>query len=208
MTVKDSPAHEAHDSGAARTLPMLPTPNGVVFPDMVITIVLETNDARAAVDNASDDHVVLVPKLGERFAAVGTIGKIEDRGTLPNGLPVLTVRATARARLGAGVVGTGSSLWVEAEPLDPPITDGVVDLAREYHALASRLIDLVGARRFGLALPEVITPSALADTIAYWPDLSLDQRVELLETVELEDRLRLVIDWASDIVAELSLIHI
>ena len=182
------------------TLPMLPTPAGVVFPDTVVTIALESDAARAAADAAADGRFVLVPSIDGRFAGVGTIAQIENRGQLRNGTPALTVRAVGRAVLGAGVVGTGDGLWIEAEPYedDPSVADGdtVRDLARRYRTIATALLDELGGRRFAATLPDIDHPGALADTIAYWPELGDDRRVELLETLDVEARLRLAVAWA------------
>jgi ATP-dependent Lon protease len=186
-------------------LPLLPTPAGVVFPEMVVTIALETDEARAVVETAADGGLLLVPKLDGRFAEVGAIARIEDRGELPNGTPAITVRATGRARLGAGIVGTGEGLWVEAVPLadtsDRP--DAVPELAGRYRSLAKALLEEMGGRRFAATLPELDKPGELADTVAYWPDLSQAQRIELLEATDVAARLELAISWAEAALAEL-----
>ena len=70
----------------ARTLPVLPLDAGVVGPGMVVTILLESPEARAAADAAgSDSQVLLVPRVDGRFAAVGVIASIEDAGSVPGG---------------------------------------------------------------------------------------------------------------------------
>jgi ATP-dependent Lon protease len=51
----------------------------------------------------------------------------------------------------------------------------------------------------------VTDPGALADTIGYLPELTLDQRIELLETVPVADRLGRALAWARDLLGELSL---
>src|SRR5439155_26538261 len=63
------------------TLPLLPLTTGVVLPGMVVTLTLESPEARAAVDAAASDDdrlLVLVPRLEGRYASVGTIAKIEE----------------------------------------------------------------------------------------------------------------------------------
>ncbi|MCB0960142.1 MAG: LON peptidase substrate-binding domain-containing protein, partial [Acidimicrobiales bacterium] len=105
-------------------LPVLPLPNGVVLPGMVLTVALESDEAKAAVAaTGDDDRLLLVPKVDGRHASVGTIATIESRGELPSGAPALVVRATDRALLRAGVAGTGTVLWLQAEPVDPEVTD-------------------------------------------------------------------------------------
>ncbi len=45
-------------------------------------------------------------------------------------------------------------------------------------------------------------PSALADLAGWWPDLSLERKVDLLETVDVEARVELVLGWVKDALAE------
>src|SRR5262245_14040945 len=91
------------------TLPVLPLSTGVVLPSMVVTIALETDEARAAADaaEAADGRLLLVPRIDGRYAAAGTVVQIEDSGQLLNGLQALVVRGLQRATIGAGVPGTG-----------------------------------------------------------------------------------------------------
>ena len=55
------------------------------------------------------------------------------------------------------------------------------------------------------ALAGVSEPGALADTAGWWPDLTLERKVELLETIDVEERLSLAVAWARDALAELEL---
>jgi ATP-dependent Lon protease len=190
----------------ATVLPLLPIPDGVVLPEMVITIALESEEARVAADAAGDGRLLLVPRVGGRYARVGVVGSIENRGRLPNGTAALTVRALERARVGVGAVGDRPGLWVEAEALtDPEPTDEHHHLAAAYRAAAGALLDKIGGRRLAGALAEIAGPGALADSIGYWPDLTLGQRVELLETIDVAERLRLATAWVKEALAELAL---
>src|SRR5437588_4532900 len=49
------------------------------------------------------------------------------------------------------------------------------------------------------------TPGHLADLAGYSPDLSTDQKLEVLETLDVEERLAKLIDWTKNILAEASL---
>ena len=62
-----------------------------------------------------------------------------------------------------------------------------------------------GAGRIAAALRDVTEPSRLADMAGYSPDLSLSQKVEVLETIDVERRLRLVLGWARDTLADVTL---
>ncbi len=48
-------------------------------------------------------------------------------------------------------------------------------------------------------------PSRLADLAGYSPDLSISQKVEVLETLDVTARLRLVVGWARETLADLAL---
>ncbi|MEM8904378.1 MAG: endopeptidase La [Actinomycetota bacterium] len=189
-----------------RVLPVLPTPDGVVLPDMVITVALESDEAKLAVESAADGELLLVPRIDGDFTRVGVRARVENRGRLPNGTPALTVRALGRARVGSGVIGATAALWVEVEPLDGrAATEADHELAAEYRAAAGALLEKVGGRRLATALDEIDDPGQLADSIGYWPELSLARRVELLETVDVGDRLQLALAWVKETLAELEL---
>ena len=65
----------------ALTLPVLPLTTGVVLPQMVVTIALETDEAKAAVEAAGDDgRLLLVPRVDGRYAPVGAVARIESTG--------------------------------------------------------------------------------------------------------------------------------
>jgi ATP-dependent Lon protease len=185
-------------AGDIRTVPVLPT-TGVVLPEMVVTIKVESAEAAAAVATAADyeDQVVLVPRDVEATQAIGTLARIEQRGALPGGGDGLVIRGVARVRVGRGSLDGSGALLVEATELDPgAVSAHTAELANRYRAAATRLLEAIGGSRMARLLHDVDDPGALADTIAWWPELDDRQRVELLETVATDDRLRLAIEWA------------
>ncbi|QXC61237.1 endopeptidase La [Aquihabitans sp. G128] len=188
------------------TLPVLPLTSGVVLPGMVLTIALETDDAKAAVEAAGDDgRLLLVPRVDGRHANVGTVATIESRGTLPSGIPALVVRATDRALLRTGVAGTGTVLWLEAEPVHPEVTDEAREKGNELRAAFRALFEQLGGRRLVEVLRGLDEPDALADAAGWWPDLSLERKVELLETIDVAERVGKVLSWAKEALAEAEL---
>jgi len=196
-----SPPAEGANEGLI--LPLLPTPDGVIFPDMVVHVALESTTARSAAASAIDGRIVLVPRIGDRYARVGTIARIEDRGSMPNGTPAITLRAVARAELGSAVLGTDQGLWMNVDPVTDTGPAPSTEAIGAYRSAAEALINVVGGGRAGLSLPETDDPGVLADTIAYWPELSIEQRVTLLETVSAVERLALATDWAETALAEM-----
>ena len=190
------------------TLPLLPLTSGVVLPGMVITMALETDEAKAAAEAArtSDGRLLLVPRVEGRYARVGTISVIEDSGQLPSGIPALVVRGLQRASIGAGVPGTGTALWVQVEAVEEGApSDAARELAREYRAVMENILEARGAGRVIELLRGITEPGALADASGYSPDLDFPQKVEVLETLDVELRLRRVLAWARDTLGDLTL---
>ncbi|CAA9266293.1 MAG: ATP-dependent protease La Type I [uncultured Acidimicrobiales bacterium] len=194
-----------------QTLPLLPLSSGVVLPGMVVTLALESDEANAAATAAelADRTLVLVPKrAGGGFADVGTVARIEDVGALPNGLRGAVVRGLRRAHLGAGAADPhgGAATWVEVRPVESgPASEEAHRLARELRATVEAILDRRRAARMVDLFGGVSDPGEVADTAGYWPDLSYERKVELLEVVDVEQRLRLVLEWAKEHLADLEL---
>jgi ATP-dependent Lon protease len=190
------------------TLPLLPLKSGVVLPGMVFTMALESDEARAAVEAAQSagGKLLLVPHIEGRYASVGVIAEVMEEGALPGGLPAVAVRGDRRATIGTGVPGTGAALWVEAEPIqDGEPTPAAAELSREYRAVLENILLSRGAGQIATQLRDITEPGRLADVAGFSPDLSLSQKVQVLETIDIEDRLRLVLGWARDTLADLTL---
>ncbi len=190
------------------TLPLLPLKSGVILPGMVFTMALESDEARVAVEAArsAGGQLLLVPHIDGRYATVGVIAEVVEEGSLPGGLEAIVIRGERRATIGTGVPGTGDALWVEAEPLDDgEVTPNVTELAREYRAVLENILLSRGARQIASQLREITEPGRLADVAGYSPDLALAQKVQVLETIDVESRLNLVLGWARDTLADLTL---
>jgi ATP-dependent Lon protease len=207
------PQASSPDARVVRTIdaiPVLPLTSGVVLPGMVVTVALETPEATVATDAAlaHDGHLVLVPRTEGRLAAVGALTRIETSGELPDGRRALVIRALSRVRIGTGVISPrgDTALWVQAQVLGDTVADhrapAIAEAAREYRAAAELVAEHRGWGRIGAALAGIDNPSQLADTIAEWPELSHERRVELLETVDPEARVRLATSWLREALAE------
>ena len=192
-----------------QTLPLLPLTTGVVLPQMVVTVALESDEARTALEAAksADGLVLLVPRTEDgRYARIGTVAKVEDRGQLPSGIEALILRGLYRGVIGTGVAGTGAAVYVEVEPApDPDIpSHRAVELAREFRATIENIVEARGAPQVAEFLRGISEPGAIADTSGYSPDLSFSQKIEVLETLDVEARLAKVLEWAKDTLAEIT----
>ena len=199
MSTQPSSSPSSADNPAIERAPLLPTA-GIVLPEMVVTIRLESDEAKIAVKAAAEQHVVLVPKHAEASQSVGVLTRIEQRGALPGGGEGLVIRGIERVTIGQGSLADNGALIVEVT--DVPRTDAGDDLVARYRAAAGRLLEAVGGGRMTRLLDDVDDPSNLADTIAWWPELDDAQRVQLLETLEVDARLRLAIEWAEGAATE------
>jgi ATP-dependent Lon protease len=196
-------------------LPVLPLDDTVVLPTMVVPVDTSGTEARAAIEAAqisagadgaspATPQVLLVPRVNGKYSPVGTLGAVEQIGRLPSGEPAAAIRGLARVRIGSGTVGPGAALWVEGSVEDEPKASARAhELAREYRGLAATILQKRGAWQVVDVLQRITDPSALADSAGYATYLTLEQRKELLETIDPEARLDRLTGWAKDQIAEL-----
>ena len=86
---------------------------------MTVTLAVEGDNQQAAVAAAQNGNrlLLLVPRVGGKFSAIGTVAQLVESGTLPTGADVSIFKGLHRARLGGGQSDIGGALWVQAEPL-------------------------------------------------------------------------------------------
>jgi ATP-dependent Lon protease len=179
------------------TLLLVPLEDTVVFPNMNVTL---------TVDVGNDEHVLLVPRHENEYAKVGTVAEVGDRVRLPGGMRAVALQGLHRGMIGAAHTDARGNLRVEVEErpdedLPPAATR---ELETEYRAIVEEILELRGddgsVARFVRSITE---PGTLADTSGYSPDLTFEQKVELLETTDVRERLELAIRLQRDRLAEL-----
>ena len=191
-----------------QTLPLLPLTSGVVLPGMVFSLALETEESRAAVEAAGSagGRLVLVPRFKGQYASIGVIAEILETGELPGGPQAAVVRGDTRATIGTGAPGTGRALWMQVDPIEEPEPSPVAhELAREYRAVLENILLSRGARAMAERLRDITDPSQIADLAGYSPDLPLESKLKVLETVDVTERLRFVLAAARETLADLTL---
>src|SRR5436309_6779992 len=112
---------------------------------MVVTLTIETDEARAAITAAhsADETLLIVPRTeAGKYARVGTVARIEEMGRTPGGVEALVLRGAHRAVIGSGVAGTGETTWVQidARPDPDQASDRARQLAREYRAVIENIV--------------------------------------------------------------------
>jgi ATP-dependent Lon protease len=176
---------------------LVPLEDTVVFPGMNVTLTVDVGD---------EGRVVLVPRHESEYAAVGTVAEVTDRVRMRGGVRAVTLEGLHRGVIGAAHTDSLGRLRAEVDerPDENPPPVQTRDLEREYRAVVEEILDLRGAddrvREFLRAISEA---GALADTCAYAPDITFAQRVELLETVDVVERLKLSLELQRERLAEL-----
>ncbi|MGH3010129.1 MAG: endopeptidase La [Gaiellaceae bacterium] len=176
---------------------LVPLEDTVVFPGMNVTLTVDVGD---------EDRVLLVPRHESEYAAVGTVAEVSDRVRLPGGARAVSLEGLHRGVIGVAHTDAMGQLRAEVEekPDENPPPVQTRELEREYRAVVEEILDLRDAddrvREFLRAITEA---GALADTCAYAPDVNFTQRVELLETVDVVERLQLSLAIQKERLAEL-----
>ncbi|GAC1317621.1 MAG: endopeptidase La [Thermoleophilaceae bacterium] len=179
------------------TLLLVPLDDLVVFPNMSVTLNVDVGDA---------ERVLLVPRHEDAFAKVGTIAEVLDRVRLPGGAPGVELQGLHRGVAGAASAGLSGelSVAVEERPDPVPVDGRTRQLERDYRAVVEEILELRGDDgRVSSFLRSISEPGALADTSGYSPDLSFEQKVELLETLDVTDRLELALKRQRERLTEL-----
>ena len=178
---------------------LIPLDDTVVFPTMDVTLPVDVGD---------DERVLLVPRHG-----VGVRQGRHDRARHRDacGCPA----AAAPSRLSGEMRGIAGA--AQHRPVRPPARRGrggarrhvpvdgrTRDLEREYRAVVEEILETRGAdERVGAFLRAIAEPGALADTIGYAPDVTFEEKVEVLETVDVTERLALAVRIQRDRLTEL-----
>jgi ATP-dependent Lon protease len=191
----DSP--QIQPSQPKQLLRLIPLDDTVVFPNMGITLTIDVGD---------DERVVLVPRHENEFLEVGTIAEVTEQIRLPGGGRAVAISGEHRALIGAAQTGPTGELRVEVDerPDEQPVDGRTRELEREYRATVEEILELRGDDgRIAAFLRAIAEPGALADSAGYSPNLSYEQKVELLRTLDVTDRLELAVKLQRESLAEL-----
>src|SRR5688572_22249089 len=179
------------------SLLLLPLDDTVVFPTMDVTLPVDAGD---------EERVLLIPRHDGEFARVGTIAEVTDRVRLPGGGRAVSLSGIARGVAGAAHTDPAGALRVEVteHPDTVPVDGRTRELEREYRAVVEELLELRGDDgRVAAFVRSIVEPGALADTAGYSPDLTYDHKVELLETLDVTERLARALELQRERLAEM-----
>jgi ATP-dependent Lon protease len=177
-------------------LKLVPLDDAVVFPGMAVTLPSEVG---------SDTRVFVIPRRGSGYAKVGVVAEVSERAPL-RGRAVASLVALHRGVPGVAHTDQDGVLRVEVDerpdPSPPPSLTR--DLEREYRAVVEEILELRGDDgRISAFVRSIVHPGSLADTAGYSPDLNVVQKLELLETLDVVERLTLALRFQQERLAEL-----
>ena len=177
-------------------LKLVPLDDVVVFPGMPVTL---------PVDAHGDTRVLLITRRGTGYAKVGVVAEVAERVSA-GGRGMASFTALHRGVPGAAHTGPDGVLRVEVDerPDTTPPASLTRTLDREYRAVVEEILDLRGDDgRISAFVRSITDPGALADTAGYSPDLNPGQKLQLLETLDIVERLTLAVQFQQDRLAEL-----
>ena len=176
---------------------LIPLEDSVVFPHMTVTL---------TVDTADEERVLLVPNHESKYASVGTVAEVVESVRLPGGGRAVVLNGLHRGVLAAAESDALGRLRVEVEerPDDEQWDAKLRELGAEYRAVVEEILDHRGDDgRVAAFLRAIGDPGALADTVGYSPDVPFEQKLRLLETLDLRERLELANELQREVLATL-----
>ncbi len=194
------------DPGPLRTLPLVALRETVIFPEMIVPLQVGREKSVHALNKAVADGTpiaLVTQRQADReditdpaeLYTVGTLAKIAQVAQLQDGTVRAIVQGQQRLRLiGFDSVDPSIMARVEILPDTSPQGVEVQALVRSVQAQIEQYVQS-GAPvppEAAVAARNITEPGLLADMVAYSPDMSTEQRQEMLETVDVIERLKLV----------------
>jgi ATP-dependent Lon protease len=178
---------------------LIPLEDTVVFPGMEVTLPIDPGD---------ESQVLLVPRHESDYATVGVVAEVGESMRLPGRIRAVQLSALHRGIAGAAQSDPQGRLWVDVEerPDETPPPSKTRELESEYRAIVEEILELRGDDgRVSAFVRSITEPGALADTSGYAPDLTYEQKVELLQTVDVVERLTMALELQRGRLAELQI---
>ena len=185
-------------------LALVPLREMVVFPKLVVPLGVGREKSVAAITAAMSEERHLIVLAAQRDAEIddvqpeqihniGTVAEIVRLLRIPDGSAQIIVQGLQRVKI-TGYTAEDRYFRVKFDPIAEELGDAVEREAqlRNVKALFDRYVDNGGAILPELAMTAKNTddPSHFADLVASSPDLTLEQRQQLLEQKNVIERLR------------------
>jgi ATP-dependent Lon protease len=188
-----------------QVLPLVALRDTVIFPEMIVPLQVGRDRSVKALDRAvrTSQPVALVTQRSseqeditnvDELYPVGTLAKIAQVIRLQDGTIRAIVQGQRRIRL-LDLLQTEPHLEARVEVIDDATekTLEVEALMASIHAQIEQYVNSGAAvpPEVAVAARNIVDGGLLADMTAYSPEMTTEQRQELLETIDIADRLRL-----------------
>jgi ATP-dependent Lon protease len=170
-------------------------------------IVFPTVTATLPIDVGEEERVFLIPRRHGEYGRVGVVAEVIETGLSRRGRPVATVVGLHRGLIaGSAEPGEGETLRVEVQEIRDghPEDEHTHELTTEYRAVVEEILEHRGDDgRIAAFLRSIDEPGALADTSGLSPDISNENKLRLLEKIDVTARLELAVELQRERLAEL-----
>ena len=176
---------------------LVPLDEMVVFPNMSVAV---------SVDVGDEERVFLVPRHEGEYAKVGVVAEVGETLRLPGGGRAVNLSGLHRGLAGAAQSDSEGNLRVEVDerPDEEPPGIQTRDLQREYRATVDEILELRGDDgRIASFVRSIRETGTLADTVAYAPETTFEEKIELLEAIDVVERLNVALRLQRERLAEL-----
>ncbi len=202
---EDLPDDAMDEEGERVRLPVLPLRGTVVFPSVAAPIAAGRDKTLSAIEAALEgeklifavsqtDAEIETPEADILFR-VGTVCRIAQMQRVPGGIQMVVQGEYRAAALEyderGGHLEAVCRQLMDMQPLDAD-EDAFAALHKEVRERAAELSRVRGVPKeiIDHLLGGVSEPGELADLVAFYTELEVEQKQELLETLSVEDRLR------------------
>jgi ATP-dependent Lon protease len=180
------------------TYRLIPLDEAIVFPTVTATL---------PIDVGEDERVFLIPRREGEYGRVGVVAEVIETGLSRRGNPVATVVGLHRGLIAGGAqAGEGETLRVEVQEIRDghPEDEHTHELSTEYRAVVEEILEHRGDDgRIAAFLRSIDEPGALADTSGLSPDISNENKLRLLEAIDVTARLELAVELQRERLTEL-----
>jgi ATP-dependent Lon protease len=177
---------------------LIPLDEAIVFPTVTATL---------PIDVGEEERVFLIPRREGEYGRVGVVAEVIETGLSRRGRAVATVVGLHRGLIAGGAqAAEDDSLRVEVQEIRDghPDDEHTRELVREYRAVVEEILEHRGDDgRIAAFLRNIDEPGALADTSGLSPDISNEDKLRLLEKIDVTARLELAVELQRERLAEL-----
>jgi len=183
-------------------VPVLPIRNAVVFPVLAFPINVGRKYSIGAVEEASERNNLLaiftqknpteVPEEDDLYE-VGSVVRIIKKTKMPENKLSIVYQGLSRIRL-KSITNTGTALMATVERIDDESDEDLTDECKEIRELAQKVFELspTVSNDTSFLVRQTEDPDRLADIIIINLNIENEEKQELLETIDVRERLQKV----------------